>query len=107
MRSATLIGRLIANPELRYTPGGTAVCNFTLRVSERQGEVWESHDFPVVAWGRGAERLCKQGFDGAEVVVIAKAQSVQVKSEETNRMRRMIEYKADWLRVCMVDETTT
>jgi single-strand DNA-binding protein len=36
------IGRLVRDPELRHTAGGTAVCNFTLAINNRkkEGDVW-------------------------------------------------------------------
>ena len=50
---AILMGRLTADPELRQTPSGTAVCTFTVAVErrfiDRNGE--RQTDFlDVVAW---------------------------------------------------------
>ena len=36
MNRITLIGRLTANPELKYTPSGAAVCSFTKTASGKQ-----------------------------------------------------------------------
>jgi primosomal replication protein N len=59
-----LIGNLGRDPELRYTPSGTAVANFSLattdRFSNKQGERQERTEWHrIVAWGRTAE-LCAQ-----------------------------------------------
>lgn len=58
-----LIGNLTRDPELRYTPQGTAVCTFgvaTNRSFISEGERKEETDFHnIVAWGKFAE-LCSQ-----------------------------------------------
>ena len=58
--SATIIGRLGGDPQVRYTQSNTAVANLSVATSERykdrNGEVQEKttwHD--IVAWGRTAE----------------------------------------------------
>ena len=40
----TLVGNITDDPELRFTPGGAAVANFTVAVNQRrqgQGGAWE------------------------------------------------------------------
>ncbi|MDD0851450.1 single-stranded DNA-binding protein [Halobacteriovorax sp. GB3] len=59
-----LIGRLGQDPELKYTPSGAAVCNFTLATSEswadKSGQKQERTEWHrVVVWGKLAE-LCNQ-----------------------------------------------
>jgi len=59
-----LLGHLGADPELRYTADGTAVCNFRLATSERfkdrQGTMQERTEWhKVVAWRKLAE-ICGQ-----------------------------------------------
>jgi single-strand DNA-binding protein len=52
-----LIGRLTKDPELRYTPAGVAVCQFTLAVDRpftKDGER-EADFIPVVTWRQLAE----------------------------------------------------
>ncbi|WP_199425787.1 single-stranded DNA-binding protein [Thermaerobacillus caldiproteolyticus] len=53
-----LVGRLTADPSLRYTPKGVAVCNFTLAVNRpftnQQGER-EADFINVQVWRRPAE----------------------------------------------------
>src|SRR5262249_44653243 len=56
----TIVGYLGRDPELRYTPQGTAVCNMSIATTEKRrdarGET-EEHTiwFRVTAWGRQAE----------------------------------------------------
>lgn len=60
-----LIGRLGQDPELKYTPSGAAVCNFSLATSESwndkaTGEKQERTEWSrIVVWGKLAE-LCNQ-----------------------------------------------
>src|SRR5690349_2049311 len=59
-----LIGNLTRDPELRYTPSGTAVCSFGLATNRSwttdNGEKKEDTEFHnVVAWNKLAE-LCSQ-----------------------------------------------
>ncbi len=58
-----LIGNLTRDPELRFTPTGTAVCTFSIatnRTFVSDGERREEADFhKIVAWNKLAE-LCNQ-----------------------------------------------
>ena len=64
LNKAQLIGNLTRDPELRYTPQGTAVCTFGLATNRQwktdTGEKREEADFHrLVAWNKLAE-LCAQ-----------------------------------------------
>ena len=59
-----LIGNLTRDPELRYTPSGTAVCSFSIATNRSwttdTGEKKDEADFHrIVAWNKLAE-LCSQ-----------------------------------------------
>jgi len=59
-----LVGRLGQNPEVRYTPSGAAVANFSLATNEswtdKNGQKQERTEWHrVVVWGKLAE-LCQQ-----------------------------------------------
>ena len=59
-----ILGRLGQDPELKYTAGGSAVCNFSLATNEswtdRNGQKQERTEWHrVVVWGKLAE-LCNQ-----------------------------------------------
>ena len=58
MNIVVLIGRLVADPELKYTPSGVAVATLRIAVDRRQkSETGEkmSDFFTVVAWRQSAE----------------------------------------------------
>lgn len=64
LNKVTLIGNLTRDPELRYTPQGTAVCSFGLATNRQwtteSGEKKEETEFHrIVAWNKLAE-LCAQ-----------------------------------------------
>ncbi|MBC7386480.1 MAG: single-stranded DNA-binding protein [Cryobacterium sp.] len=59
-----LVGRLGQNPEVRYTPSGSAVANFSVATNEswsdKSGQKQERTEWHrIVAWGKLAE-LCNQ-----------------------------------------------
>jgi single-strand DNA-binding protein len=59
-----ILGRLGTDPELKYTPSGAAVCNFSLATSEswadKSGQKQEKTEWHrIVVWGKLAE-LCNQ-----------------------------------------------
>jgi single-strand DNA-binding protein len=70
----TIVGYLGRDPELRYTPQGTAVCNFSVATTEKRrnarGET-EEHTlwFRVAAWGRQAEVANEYLAKGRQVYV--------------------------------------
>ena len=56
----TIVGYLGRDPELRYTPQGTALCKMSIATTEKRKNVtgeMEEHTtwFRVTAWGRQAE----------------------------------------------------
>ncbi len=64
LNKVTLIGNLTRDPELRYTPAGTAVCTFGLATNRswttQTGEQKEDTEFHrIVAWNKLGE-LCAQ-----------------------------------------------
>jgi len=81
MNSVSLIGRFTKDPELRYTPTGTAVCNFTLAVRNPFNPDGEA-DFPqCVAWGNGAELIADKHVKGNMIGVDGR---IQTRSYENN-----------------------
>lgn len=59
-----LLGRLGQDPELKYTPGGSPVCNFSVATTEswtdKSGQKQEKTEWHrIVVWGKLAE-LCNQ-----------------------------------------------
>lgn len=57
MNLVAVIGNVAAQPELRYTTAGRAVCSFRLAVSRPGGE--QADFFTVITWERQAE-VCNE-----------------------------------------------
>ena len=81
LNKVSLIGNLTRDPELRYTPQGTAVCTFSIATNRSwmtdSGEKKEEADFHrVVAWNKLAE-LCSQ--------LLTKGRKVYVEGRLSNR----------------------
>lgn len=71
MQKLAIIGNVCAKPELRYTPTGKAVCNFTVAVNKprRAGQEQSEADFfNVAAWERLGE-ACANLDKGSKVYV--------------------------------------
>ncbi len=69
-----LVGHLGKDPELRYTPQGTAVCNFSLATNDkRRDQAGELQDvtmwFKVTLWRQQAENAAKYLAKGRQVYV--------------------------------------
>ena len=78
MNNCSFVGRLTASPELKVTPNGKNVCNFTLAVERKikgaGGEkVADYIDF--VAWNHNADFLCKWFDKGVRVAVTGELQT--------------------------------
>lgn len=69
-----LMGNLVADPEMRVTPGGMSICKFTLAVnrqfSTKEGEQREEVAYvDVDAFGRSAEVISKYLNKGSPILV--------------------------------------
>lgn len=67
-----LVGNLTRDPDLRYTPGGLAVCEFSLAVqqSAKHGETREDVCFvDIVVFGRAGEVAKEHLHKGSRVLV--------------------------------------
>lgn len=62
-------GNLTRDPELSYTPKGTALCKFSIAHNEQWGEKKEVHYFDVDVWGKTAENVAKFKKKGDAVIV--------------------------------------
>jgi len=84
-----LIGRLTRDPELRYTPAGVAVTQFTIAVdrsySSGQGER-EADFIPIVTWRQLAETCANYLRKGRLTAVEGR---IQVRNYENNEGKRV------------------
>ena len=95
-----LIGNLTRDPNLRFTPNGTAVCSFGLATnrswtSNDNGEKQERVDFHnVVAWGKLAEICGQLLHKGDKTYVEGRIQNRDWKTED-GAERRITEVVID------------
>lgn len=87
-----LIGRLGRDPEMRYTPAGTAVCNFTMATDEyfkdKSGERQKRTEWHrIVAWAKLAEQCSKLLNKGKLAYVEGRLQTREWDDREGNKRR--------------------
>jgi single-strand DNA-binding protein len=83
-------GNLTRDPELRYTPGGAAVCNFAVAVNKRikEGDAWvdgPASFYNVAAWRQLAEDAAGLSR-GQKVVVIGQLEVRQYEQEGAKKL---------------------
>ena len=94
-----LVGNLTRLPNLRYTPGGSAVCELGLAVNRKfvaNGQEKEETCFvDIVVWGKQAE-LCNRFLDkGSAALVEGRLQLDQWEDKESNAKRSRLRVVAE------------
>ncbi len=67
-----MVGRLVADPELKTTPQGVSVCSFRIAVDRRfqqKGEDKKSDFFNIVAWRQQGEFVSRYFTKGRLILV--------------------------------------
>ena len=82
-----LVGNLGRDPEVRYTPSGQAVANFSIAVSEnwtdKQGQKQERTEWVrIVVWGKTAENCGEYLSKGRQVYIEGKLQTREYTDKE-------------------------
>ncbi len=82
LNKVLLIGNLTRDPEMRYTPQGTAVCTFGIATNRTwvtdQGDKKEETEFHrIVAWNKLAELCSQLLFKGRRIYVEGRLQTRQ------------------------------
>ena len=82
-----IMGRLVADPELRTTPQGTNVCSFRIAVDRsftRQGEERKADFIAVTAWRQTAEFVSKYFQKGSMIAIEGSLQTRQYQDKNGN-----------------------
>ena len=96
-----LMGNLTRDPEVRYTTGGSAVCDITLAVNyqwtdKRSNERKEEVSFiDVTLWGRTAEIAGEYLAKGRPVLIEGRLQQDKWDDKETGQKRSKLKVVAD------------
>src|SRR5947207_14874517 len=97
----TMVGNVPRDPELRYTPNGSALVKFGVAVSRRfkdeatgQWKDAETSFFDVTAWRQLAENVAESLTQGSRVVVVGRLRTNSWETAEGEK-RSKIEIEAD------------
>lgn len=97
----TVVGNIVADPELRFTPSGAAVCNFriasTPRSFNKQTNQWEDGEalfLTVNVWRQAAENVAESLSKGMRVIVTGRLNQRQYETREGEK-RHVYEVEAD------------
>ena len=85
----TVVGNLTADPELRFTPSGAAVANFTVastpRIYDRQSGEWKDGEALFLRcniWREAAENVAESLTRGSRVIVTGRLQQRSFETRE-------------------------
>ena len=97
----TVVGNLTTDPELRFTPSGAAVANFTVastpRTFDRQSGEWKDGDALFMrcnVWRQAAENVAETLTRGARVVVQGRLRQRSFETREGEK-RTVVELEVD------------
>lgn len=102
MNSVTVVGNLAADPEIRFTPQGKAVVDFSIADTPRRldpsSNQWvdgETNWWRVTAWDNLAKNVAASLKKGDQVVVIGSQATSRYKDSNTNEDRTSSKITAD------------
>lgn len=94
-----LFGNLTRAPELRYTPGGMAVCEFGLAVNRKymsnNQEKEETCFVNIVVWGKQGESCQRYLEKGSTAMIEGRLQLDQWDDRETGKKRSILRVVAE------------
>lgn len=99
---AVIMGRLVADPELRTTTGGISVTSFCVAVDRnfvRQGEERQADFINVVAWRQTADFVTRYFHKGSMIAVQGSIQTRSYEDKNGNK-RTAVEIVADNVSFC-------
>jgi single-strand DNA-binding protein len=87
---AVIMGRLVADPELKTTPAGVEVCKITVAVDRnfvKAGEERQCDFIDVVAWRTTAVFVCKYFHKGSMIAVNGEIQTRTYEDKSGNKRK--------------------
>lgn len=102
INNAVIMGRLVADPELKTTPTGVEVCKITVAVDRnfvKAGEERQCDFIDVVAWRTTAVFVCKYFHKGSMIAVNGEIQTRTYEDKNGNR-RKAFEIVASNVSFC-------
>lgn len=99
LNRTVLHGRLVRDPELRYTHSGVAVCSITVAWSDKYKDTETKCFLPVTVWRATAEMVARNFTKGREIIVEGQLQTRSWTDKDGNN-RSTIELQADRIHFC-------
>jgi single-strand DNA-binding protein len=96
-----LVGNLTRDPELSYTPGGSAVCKFSLALNEKYKnkqtgqDVEKVHFIDVTAWMKTGEMVAQYFHKGDPILIEGKLQQDRWEDQATQQKRSKVYVTAE------------
>lgn len=90
-----LLGNLTRDPELRYTPQGSAVCEFALALNsvytnKQTGQKVEEVSYiDLVAWGKTGETIAEYMKKGRQIMVEGRLKQDRWESQDGKKMSKV------------------
>ena len=88
-----LIGRAVADPQMRYTPNGTAVASFTLANNSSYGSGDNKKEsvsyFDCVAWSKAAEIITEYLKKGKQILITGRLNQRSWKDSDGNNKSKI------------------
>jgi single-strand DNA-binding protein len=107
MNLVVLVGRVVGPPELRYTPGGKGVAQFTIAVDRtrggKPGQEKETDFIPIVAWERLAE-ICNEYLTKGKLISIQGALRTRTYETQDGQKRKAFEVVASEMQMLSTGE---
>ena len=88
-----LMGRLVADPELKITNTGISVTSFRIAVDRsyvKAGAERQSDFFDIVAWRSSAEFVCRNFAKGGRIAIAGQLQSRQYQTKDGQKQSRSV-----------------
>lgn len=95
LNKVTIAGRLSRDPESKFTPKGTAVCQFAVAINRKwkseAGEIKEEVTFlDCEAWGKTAESLAQYHRKGSDIYCEGRMKVDSWDDKETGKKRSKV-----------------
>lgn len=93
VNNVVLMGNLTRDPELKYTPGGTAVCDLSIALNYTRGKGDEKKEevsfIDCTAFGKNAENAAEYLKKGRQTIIEGRLQQERWESKEGKKMSKL------------------
>jgi single-strand DNA-binding protein len=90
----TIVGTIVRDPELKYTPSGLAICELTLVVNTKRREQKTSLFMPTTFWGKTAETVSEYCRKGSGLLATGELEQDEWIDKDTGKKRTKFKLNA-------------